>query len=303
MKLATTTGDFDNYCDTYEEKICCLHAAGFRYIDLNLYRELKDTDFTLCDNWKENILSLKKLATELGMEFVQAHSVGGNPLAKDEKWEMLVKSTIRSVEVCGMLGIPSTVVHAGWMPKIGKEEYFERNLEFFRRIFPAMEATGVNVLIENSTKANMGDQYYFLTGADMKDFIRYAGHPLLHACWDTGHANIEGHQYQDLVDLGEDLYGLHINDNRGEKDEHIMPFCGTLNMDEVMHGLMDAGYKGVFTLEATETLRPADYWLGNRHTYPQDQRLKNAPVFLKQEAEKLLFDTATYILDQYGLSE
>lgn len=303
MKLATTTGDFDGCFDSYEEKIRALYEAGFRFIDMNFYTQLSPDSTIMCDNWRKNVESIKAAAEELGMEFVQAHSAGGNPLCHDEKWDMLLASTIRSIEVCALLGIPSTVVHLGWEAGIGKDEYFEKNLAFYKLLFPAMENNGVNVLIENSTKANMGKNYYFYTGAEMKEFLQYADHPLLHACWDTGHANIEGHQYQDIMDLGADLYGVHINDNRGKSDEHIMPYQGTMNMDEVMNALIDSKYSGVFTFEASEMLRKAKYWLGDRQVYEKDTRLANPPLCLKRQAEKLLYETGVYILDSYGVLE
>lgn len=36
MKLATTTGDFNRYLNTYQERIDAVVEAGFKYIDLNL---------------------------------------------------------------------------------------------------------------------------------------------------------------------------------------------------------------------------------------------------------------------------
>ena len=41
----------------------------------------------------------------------------------------------------------------------------------------------------------------------MVEFLNYVGHPLLHACWDTGHANCEGSQYDDIVTLGKVIGG------------------------------------------------------------------------------------------------
>ena len=37
MRLASTTGDFDFYCNTYQERVQHLYEAGFRYIDLCMY--------------------------------------------------------------------------------------------------------------------------------------------------------------------------------------------------------------------------------------------------------------------------
>lgn len=102
----------------------------------------------------------------------------------------------------------------------------------------------------------MGGNYYFYTGADMREFIDYAGHPLLGVCWDTGHANIEGSQYREILALGDTLKAVHINDNRGERDEHILPFAGTASMDEVMQALADVHFDGYFTMECDSMLLP-----------------------------------------------
>ena len=179
MKLATTTCDFGIY-PTHEERIRHLYDAGFRYIDLSLYTESDMKEF-MEPGWEERARKLKDYAESLGVKFVQAHSPGGNPLSRDAKWDWLLEATIRSVEICGILGIPNTVVHAGWAGGIGREEYYERNRDFYALLYPAMEADNVNVLIENSAKSNMGSNYYFLTGADMKEFLKYAGHSTMAA--------------------------------------------------------------------------------------------------------------------------
>ena len=49
-------------------------------------------------------------------------------------------------------------------------------------------------------------------------------------------------------------YALHIQDNFGNDDHHIMPYFGSMNIDSVMHGLNDIGYKGYFTFEADAKL-------------------------------------------------
>ena len=165
-----------------------------------------------------------------------------------------------------------------------------------------MEANNVNVLHENTTSANM-PWYFPKTGADMREFSEYVDHPRFHSCWDTGHANIEGPQYQQILDLGDDLYALHINDTRGNQDEHIIPFFGTMNMDEILHALQDINYQGTFTLESGSTLRPQKYWLGNRHSFDADKRLAEPPLHLQQELERFMYHVGQYILNTYGIFE
>lgn len=303
MKIATTTGDFSSYYRDNLDRIRGLHAAGFRYIDLDMYTFTPDHIY-MNDGWRDSVKALKDEAEKLGMTFVQAHSQGGNPLSPDsDHVDFLIDATVRSIEICEMLGIKNTVVHSGFAKEMSKEEWFEKNRAFYRRLFGAMERCGVNVLIENSTAANMKERYFTNSGKDMVEFLRYVDHPLLHACWDTGHANCEGSQYDDIIALGSELYAIHYNDNHGKRDEHLIPYLGTLNHDEVINALTDIGYKGYFTLECCSSLIPKDYWLGGRRDFDRDTRLSEPPLFMKERTEALLYETAKYILSSYGLFE
>lgn len=303
MKLATTTGDFDRYLKTYQERIDAVAEAGFKYLDLSLYVIHKDDELLISDHWQDNAKRILENTKAKGLEFVQAHSPGGNPVSGDENAEILLNATIRSIDVCGVLGIPNIVVHAGMMKGYTKEQSFEANRDFFRKLIPAMERNNVNVLCENSTQKNMGDMYFTNSGKDIKEFVEYVNHPLFHACWDTGHGNCEGNQYDEIMAIGSDLYALHINDNSGRGDEHILPFIGTVNMDEIMHALIDVGYKGIFTFESGSTLRPYKCWQGNRTVYDGDTRLREPQLFMQKHLEKLMYDMGEYILKSYDCFE
>lgn len=300
MKIATTTGDFRYYCKNDIERIQQLHKAGFRYIDLDMYSFTPNCPYMRSD-WEDAVLVLKQEADRLGMEFVQAHSQGGNPL--DGNADFLVAATIRSIEICQMLGIKNTVVHPGTRDGVDKDGWFEENRKFYQKLYPAMETCGVNVLIENSTAANMGTKYWANSGKDMLEFLQFADHPLLHACWDTGHANCEGSQYDDIVTLGKELYAVHYNDNHGKIDEHLIPYLGTLNHDEVLHALMDANYQGHFTLECSSSLIRKQYWLGGRRDFSRNTRLEEPQLFMQQSLETLMYDVAKYMLSAYNLFE
>ncbi|MBQ8578232.1 MAG: sugar phosphate isomerase/epimerase [Clostridia bacterium] len=306
-KLATTTGDFARYYKDDEDRIRAMHRAGFRFVDLSLYNMTNYDHPYMQNGWETRILRLGALAASLGMEFVQSHAPNCNPLCFDENWETQVAVTARALEICGLLGIPCSVFHTGWNMDIrytvpgDRERYYEGNMTFIRRLIPIMERTGVMLLIENSTHANMGDRYYFYTGQDMKDFLSYAAHPLLGACWDTGHANIEGHQYADITALGDDLRAIHFNDNRGEHDEHIMPYMGTMSVDEVMCALRDIDFGGAFTFECDSSLRPAQYWLGNRRPW-NETAADEADLATKEAMERALYLCGESILTRYGYS-
>lgn len=298
MKLATSTGDFDKYCANYLDRIKYVHNAGFQYIDLSLYTIADDDPLIISNHWQETVEQIKEYAQAENIQFVQCHSPGLNPLDENQ-FEKAVRWNIRSIEVCGALGIPNMVVHSGWDPDATKEEWFKRNKAFFEQLFDAMEKNNVNVLHENTASSNM-PWFYPKTGAQMLEFSNYVNHPRFHSCWDTGHANIEGSQYDEIVTLGSDVYAIHLNDNRGFQDEHIIPYFGTLNMDEVMHALKDINYQGTFTFESGSTLRTQNYWLGNRHAFSKDTRLSEPTLELQAELEKFMYLVGKHILTAYG---
>lgn len=303
MRIATTTGDFSHYIASFEDHIRELHRAGFRYIDLNLYYLSAESPL-MQEGWQERVLALKTLAEELGMTFVQAHSPGGNPLWQDEaRVEALLAATIRSIEICQLLGIKNTVVHPGARHHIGKEEWFRLNKPFYEKLFPAMERCGVNVLCENSSEQNTGKGcYYLYTGQDMREFIEYVDHPQFGGCWDTGHANMVGSQYDSILAVGDKLWAIHYNDNRGERDDHLIPFMGTMNHDEVIKALIDAKFGGWFTLECGCEL----LLYHRRRKFGEDDKtlkLKNPTLFMQQRLEALLYETAKWMLQTYELFE
>lgn len=303
MRIATTTGDFKLYCQNDIDRIKELNNAGFQYIDLDMYSFTPDSPY-MKDDWKCAVLALKNEADKLGMKFVQAHSQGGNPFDDDQDAaDFLVAATIRSIEICHVLGIQNTVAHPGYSKGISKEEWFERNRAFYKKLFPTMEKCGVNVLIENSAAANMGGMYFANSGTDMLEFLKFVDHPLLHACWDTGHANCEGSQYNHIITLGKELFAIHYNDNHGKKDEHLIPYFGTLNHDEVINALIDANFEGYFTLECCSSLIPKDYWLGGRRPFDRDTRLVEPQLFMQRETEALMYRIAKYMLTSYDIFE
>ena len=303
MKIATTTLDFGRYCNTDIERINELHKVGFRYVDLSMYTFSKDSVY-MGNEWRDAVAALKAEADRLGMKFVQAHSQGGNPLRDDEDHvNFLMAATLRSIEICSILGIENTVAHPGYIRGGTKEEWFCRNREFFNKLLPTAERLGVNILTENSTAVNMGGDYFANSGKDMLEFLDFVGSDHLHACWDTGHGNCDGPQYHHIMTLGKELRAIHYNDNHGKADEHLTPFLGTLNHDEIINALIDVGYSGYFTLECGADLITKKYWLGSRRSFNREDRLGEPQLFMRRHMEALLYDTAKYILDAYDLFE
>ena len=146
------------------------------------------------------------------------------------------------------------------------------------------EPYGVNILVENFNRMHKEGVYWIDNAAALRALIDFVDHPLFHAVCDAGHGNMQDMpQDESLRILGHHVYALHIQDNYGDSDIHLAPFFGTLNLDSLMHGLKDIGYKGYFTFESGNILLPS----GKRRPYPQDERLLRAPLDLRIKAEAL----------------
>lgn len=297
MKIATTTEDFGAYLATDAERVRVLHECGFDCIDLSMYAASTMAAW-MTDGWRERAEELRALGVELGVSFVQAHAPNTNPL-DETKFEAEFAATVRSIEVCGALGIPNIVYHAGWEIGISREEFLARNRAFAQKLLPVLEKTGVTLCVENTTKRHYEGYYYFYDGESMRDFCEQVGHPLFAACWDTGHANIDGGQYEHIMALGKHLKALHVNDNLGKCDQHLHPFMGTLNIDEVMHALLDVGYQGYFTFESCSSAIRHDNWLHPRRTFAADPRALDPSFAVARKLCELTHVIGEDILSRY----
>ena len=72
---------------------------------------------------------------------------------------------------------------------------------------------------------------------------------------DTGHRNMSGDPPATLRVIGEHLITLHLHDNHGEGDEHLLPGRGNIDWQQVNASLGDIGYDGAFMYEIN---RPED---------------------------------------------
>lgn len=297
MKLTTTTGDYFDYADSAAEALSHIRKAGFKYADYNFRKEHDLRNGVYSENYEAYFEEINKTADELGIKLVQAHAPMGRPL---EDGGALLSDTLRCVDACGAWGIPNIVVHSGYTKGISREETYARNKEFFMPLLERAEKYGVNILVENFNKMHIEGLYWIDNAPDLLGMIEYVDHPLFRAVWDVGHANMqEMPQDEALRMLGSHVRALHIQDNMGDKDSHLVPFLGSLSLDAVMNGLIDIGYEGYFTFEVGAFFTPA----AKRRQSSRDDRLLSAPIELRDAFERYLYELGKCILQKYDLFE
>jgi sugar phosphate isomerase/epimerase len=82
-------------------------------------------------------------------------------------------------------------------------------------------------------------------------------------CLDLGHAHIEGSALSAVRAAAPRLIHVHASDNRGEKDEHLVPGKGSIPWNDVTKALMETGFTGPFTVELRDYTRGESPAYGN----------------------------------------
>ncbi len=296
MKLSTGVCSLGGHNRLENIELC--NAAGFKHFDYSFGEFYENSGFYA--DFEGYTKLVKETMAKLGVDFVQSHAPAGKPFLNEENWKALVDATGVAIRACHELGIESTVVHSGYLQYMSKEECFERNRQFYREILKEAEKYGVYVLVENYNKMYREDYFWIDNATDLAAMVKYIDHPLCKACWDAGHANLqEMPQDEELRILGDCVMSTHIHDNKGDKDTHLVPLQGTLNLDSVMRGLIDIGYKGAFNYELDVLFaNPA-----NRRPFSGEARLANVPREIEIAYQKYLYELGKTTLEAYGVFE
>lgn len=311
MKLATSTGDFTHYTASVADEIRAFRGSPFRCINLEQQAELCPELFLTDDvSWRKLADDWARAAQDAAVTLAVAHAPCVNVFQdlSEETYAVHLRAIRRSIELCHLLNIRRIVVHSCHHFSFSRQETFNRNRQLYSQLFDLMERFGITVMVENWASA----ETFLTTGAELAEFLDNVDHPLLAACWDTAHGNIDPAaralgQYENITALGKRLKGVHIADNFGDVHHHSWPFAGIVNFDAVMQGLLDVAYDGLFTFEASYTLlhhRNLPYY---RQVWQKDSQavthLLDPSLSLKQQAVGLLYETGKHILTTYDCFE
>ena len=177
---------------------------------------------------------------------VKLHSLHA-PLYGDEKWGRLGGITVsvaylerrlridsmdeikRALDIADHLPFRYLVVHMG----LPDEDY---NLNKFDAVMTSLEHLkvfakdrGVQLLLENVAN-ELG------TPERLVEFLQYTRLDVK-ICFDTGHAHMTHGVHAAFETLRTYIASTHVHDNRGEKDDHLMPFDGDINWTETVRDL------------------------------------------------------------------
>jgi sugar phosphate isomerase/epimerase len=104
---------------------------------------------------------------------------------------------------------------------------------------------GVTIAIENTP-------HEFGSPASLAQFVKQTRLHDLRFCFDIGHAHIGDGVAAGLESMRDRIVTVHVHDNHGEKDEHLLPFDGTIDWEAVLGALAGRAEPPAFVLELKE---------------------------------------------------
>lgn len=307
MKLSVLTGGYTHFFIRDIGDVINYYAdLGYQALDLSL--DSPHDAFFLSDHWMLGAKRVREIAKSRGVTLAQAHA----PIIAylDETTEQDAKNLEQCIRVCGYLGIPSLVVHLLHVKGCTPESFVEENIHYYSRFLPLLDEYNVDMCFENLGHFLEKDMYC-ATADELLKVIDGMHHPHIHACWDTGHANLRRlDQYASIMKLGDHLRAVHIHDNLYPirepdglfcADMHNFPLFGNVNFDAFICALIDVGYKGAFSIETDTPNRRghADF----KHNGEPTLILKPIPFKIRRMADEMLAEIGKFMLQSYGLWE
>ncbi|HEX7588141.1 MAG TPA: sugar phosphate isomerase/epimerase family protein [Anaerolineae bacterium] len=142
-----------------------------------------------------------------------------------------------SVSLCAGMTLAGESVDAGWA-----------NLrQSITELLDYTDKTKLLLLIEPAHRA---ESTLILTAADGLRMVHEIKSERLGICFDTGHAAVNGEDLAQSVRLlaGVPMH-IHIDDNRGDSDAHMIPGEGSVDFASFADALEEIGYRGFVSAE------------------------------------------------------
>jgi sugar phosphate isomerase/epimerase len=206
--------------------------------------------------------AVRKLADWLGEHKLQVHSLhapterdlspgreSGVPISISDTERVrrldAVDEIKRALEVAERIPFRYMVQHLGH----GRQAHDSRRLDAafnsLEHLVVFAKQRGVTIALENTPGelAAPSSLAHFIHDTHLND---------LRLCFDTGHAHIEDGVEGSFEIMRERVVTTHIHDNHGQKDEHLVPFEGTIDWDVTLQSLAAAPQPLPLVLELRE---------------------------------------------------
>lgn len=232
-----------------EEAILEFEKDGMTHIELS-----HEHSAALLERAEDHITEGKRFAAFMadhGISAPQGHLDFPTHLCTDEGY---IDGLVREIEMFEAIGVRCAVLHCDFMPdvEIGYDERRELNIVKLRELCDRISHVDIILCLENLCQ-------HVLSADELLEIIEKVGSVKLGICLDTGHLNIQKKNTpgEFIRKAGKYLKALHVHDNDGNGDQHILPFAkGNIKFKEIMQALKEIDYNGLFNFEIPGERRP-----------------------------------------------
>ncbi|HUU58641.1 MAG TPA: sugar phosphate isomerase/epimerase family protein [Phycisphaerae bacterium] len=158
------------------------------------------------------------------------------------------ESLLRWIPICRDGGIDQLVIHGGSYPD--RSEGVVRTRRVLEKVLPEYERQGIVINLENHYGYDYRNcQEIFYEPWEFLELFAAIDSPSLRFCLDTGHAQMNRNFDEMLGALAAYLHYVHIADNYGTDDDHVMYKTGVVPFDRVLPAFRATGYDGIICYE------------------------------------------------------
>lgn len=227
--------------------------AGFDGIEL----ALDEHGPVSMDSTKEDILKVKAMADEIGLELYSLASglywTYNYTSANKENVEKAKQITRKQLEVASWLGCDTVLVVPGAVEVafdpgevVEYDVAYERALCALKELAPVAESLKVSIGVENVWNR------FLLSPMEMARFVDEVGSDYVGAYFDVGNVLFSGHPEHWIKILNKRIKKVHFKDYRrkaGDLHGFVDLLAGEVNWPEVMKKLEQIGYDGWVSAE------------------------------------------------------
>ncbi len=228
-----------------------MKAHGYDCADFNL-SDTSDPLYLLDADAIAAAGKLREAFSASGIGISQVHGPwrwppqDGTAEDRAERFEKMV----RSFRLSRLLGCDSVVIHPIMPFGSGGDEpekFLSLNLDFFTRLGAEAKKEGVVICLENMPMPLLP----LARHDQLLAFLRQLDPAAFALCLDTGHSVICGVQPGTAVrEIGPALLRvLHVHDNDGRADRHLLPGQGVIDWHDFAAALREIGFSGAVSLE------------------------------------------------------
>lgn len=233
-----------------------LKSFGFDFYDFNMANTTIEPYIYNEKDFNKYLNNEKRLADEAGITIWQVHGPWRYPVLDgtvEDRVERFEKMK-RSIRGAAILGAKYWVIHP-IMPYGTQdlktnhaEQTRELNLDFMSKLLQAAKQEGITICLENMPFLD----FSLSSPTAVIEFVKEMNDPSFAMCLDTGHTNVCKDWFSPakaIKEYGKFIKVLHVHDNNGWRDEHLSPFCGTINWKDFSKALRESDFDGVLSLE------------------------------------------------------